>query len=141
MASKKEFIEDNFSDHSIDDDTMPDEEFNLFKIYRDKLPSYPDIKKKGPNINLKIQHKRYNTQKEKEFFLAKIQKKKKTELCKTYEIYHDCYYKDDCCFAHGMEELRENSSFSSYKIKMCQSFQKNSVCNFGIRCSYKHCIK
>ena len=70
-ASKKEFIEDNFSDDSIDDDTMPDEEFNLFKIYRDKLPSYPDIEKKGPNINLKIQHKRYNTQKEKEFFLRK----------------------------------------------------------------------
>ena len=82
MASKKEFIEDNFSDHSIDDDTMPDEEFNLFKIYRDKLPSYPDIEKKGPNINLKIQHKRYNTQKEKEFFLRKKKKRRRQNCVK-----------------------------------------------------------
>ena len=56
-------------------------------------------------------------------------------------IPHDCYYKDECCFAHGIEELRDDSSFSSYKTKICKNFQEDSVCFFGIRCSYKHVIK
>ena len=101
----------------------------------------PTVEQRGPNINLKIQHKRYSNQKEKEFFFTKIKTKKKTELCKNYELYHDCYYKDECCFAHGIDELRENINFSSYKTKMCKSFHYNNYCNFGIRCSYRHNIK
>ena len=137
----KEMEEDYYSDKSFDDETIPDEEFNKYKKSRDRLPSCPSADQKGPNINLKIHHKRYSNQKEKEFFLAKIKRKKKTELCKNYELYHDCYYKDQCCFAHGEDELRENLIFSSYKTKMCKSFQENYICNFGIRCSYKHKIK
>jgi len=137
----KETEEDYYSDKSFDDETIPDEEFNKYKKSRNRLPSCPSADQKGPNINLKIHHKRYSNQKEKEFFLAKIKRKKKTELCKNYELYHDCYYKDQCCFAHGEDELRENLIFSSYKTKMCKSFQENYICNFGIRCSYKHKIK
>ena len=96
-GNKKEIAEDNFSDKSFDEETIPDEEFNKTK--------------------------------------------KKTELCKNYELYHDCYYKEECCFAHGVDELRENINSSSYKTKMCKSFQNNFVCNFGIRCSYRHNIK
>ena len=138
---EKEMAEYYDSDQSFDDETIPDEEFNKYKKSRDRLPSYPSLEQKGPNINLKIAHKRYSNQKEKEFFLAKIKKKKKTELCKNYEIYHDCYYKDQCCFAHGEKELRDNLNISGYKTKMCKSFQENYICNFGIRCSYKHKIK
>ena len=137
----KEMEEDYYSDKSFDDETIPDEEFNKYKKSRDRIPSCPSVDQKGPNINLKIHHKRYSNQKEKEFFLAKIKRKKKTELCKNYEIYHDCYYKDQCCCAHGEDELRDNLIFSSYKTKMCKSFQENYICNFGIRCSYKHKIK
>ena len=96
---------------------------------------------KGPNINLKIEHKRFSNQKEKEFFFEKIKRKKKTELCKNYELYHDCYYGDTCCFAHGIDELRDNILLPSYKTKMCKSFMENKTCNFGIRCSYQHKIK
>ena len=138
---EKELSEDNCSDKSFDDETIPDEEFNKNKKIRDKLLSCPFVDNKGPNINLKIEHKRYSNQKEKEFFFAKIKRKKKTELCKNYELFHDCYYKDECCFAHGIEELRDNFLFTSYKTKICKSFNENKICNFGIRCSYRHVIK
>ena len=140
-CSKLGFRENIYSDHSINDDISSDEFLNLFQESRDKFPSYTNDEQKGPNINLKIQHKRYKSQEEKNFFFVKIKKKKKTELCKTYEVYHDCYYKDECCFAHGIEELRDNSNFSSYKTKICKNFQDNSVCFFGIRCAYKHIFK
>ena len=94
---------------------------------------------KGPNINLKISHKRYSNQKEKQFYLKKS--KKKTKLCKNYELYHDCYYGDNCCFAHGMDELRDNILLPSYKTKLCKSFIDNKICNFVIRCSYQHKLK
>ena len=132
---------DDFSDKSFDEETIPDEDFNKSKRRRSKFMSFHNVEQKGPNINLKINHKRYSNQKEKEFFLAKIKRKKKTELCKNYELYHDCYYKNECSFAHGLEELRENINFPSYKTKLCKSFQENKVCNFGIRCTYRHHIK
>ena len=129
------------SDKSLEEETIPDEDFNKIIKNRTKFLSCPNVEQKGPNINLKINHKRYSNQKEKEFFFEKIKRKKKTELCKNYELYHDCYYKDQCSFAHGIEELRENLICPSYKTKMCKSFQENKVCNFGIRCSYRHNIK
>ena len=132
---------DYFSDKSFDEETIPDEDFDKGKKHRPKLLSCPNVEQKGPNINLKINHKRYSNQKEKEFFFEKIKRKKKTELCKNYELYHDCYFKDECSFAHGIEELRENFIFPSYKTKLCKSFHENKVCNFGIRCTYSHNIK
>ena len=38
---------------------------------RIKLMLCPNVEQKGPNINLKINRKRYSNQKEKEFFLKK----------------------------------------------------------------------
>ena len=139
--NKKDLFDDDISDASLDEDTIPDEDFSVKK--RDKMLSCPNVEnnKDGPNINLKINYKRYSNQKEKEFFFEKIKRKKKTELCKNYELYHACFYKDNCCFAHGIEELRENIISPNYKTKSCKSFIDNKVCNFGIRCSYKHIIK
>ena len=138
----KKINEDQLSTRSYDEETIPDEDFfkEIIKT-RTKLLSCPNVEQKGPNINLKINRKRYSNQKEKEFFFEKIKRKKKTELCKNYEFYHDCYYGDNCCFAHGIEELRDNILLPSYKTKMCKSFIENKTCNFGIRCSYKHQIK
>lgn len=130
------------TDISFDEETIPDEDFKKNNNKkRTKLMSCPNVDKTGPNINLKIEHKRYSNQKEKEFFLQKIKRKKKTELCKNYELYHDCYYKEDCCFAHGIEELRDNIIQPGYKTKLCKSFFENMICNFGVRCTYKHSIK
>ncbi len=129
------------SDKSFDEETLPDEDFNKYAKKRDKIMSCPNVDKTGPNINLKLDIKRYSNQKEKEFFFDKIKRKKKTELCKNYELYHDCYYKNECSFAHGIEELREKRILPCYKTKLCKSFINKKVCNFGIRCSYKHSIK
>jgi hypothetical protein len=135
---------DIFSEGSIEEETIPDEDFlNFNNKNRNKMMSCPNVENNniGPNINLKIEHKRYSNQKEKEFFYQKIKRKKKTELCKNYEFYHDCFYKNKCSFAHGKEELREEIVQPSYKTKSCKSFIENKVCNFGIRCNYKHIIK
>ena len=141
--SAKKINEDNLSNLSFDEETIPDEDFNKENKKRDKLNSYPNanLEHKGPNINLKITHKRYSNQKEKELFFEKIKKKKKTELCKNYELYHDCYYGENCCFSHGIDELRDNVPSPSYKTKLYKSFTENGICNFGNRCSYKHQIK
>jgi hypothetical protein len=140
--STKKFNEDILSNKSFDEDTIPDEDFNeTNNIKRTKLKSCPNVENKGPNINLKINYKRYSNQKEKELFFEKIKKKKKTELCKNYEFYHDCYYGENCCFAHGVDELRDNILSPNYKTKMCKSFIDNKYCSFGIRCSYLHKIK
>ena len=141
--SAKKTNEENLSNLSFDEETIPDEYFNKENKKRDKLNSCPNanLEHKGPNINLKITHKRYSNQKEKELFFEKIKMKKKTELCKNYELYHDCYYGDNCCFAHGLDELRDNVPLPSYKTKLCKSFTENGICNFGNRCSYKHQIK
>ena len=129
------------SNKSIEDDTIPDEDFFINKKEREKKNSYTiGSQHRGPNINLKIAHKRYSNQKEKEMFYEKIKRKKKTELCKNYELYKDCYYGENCSFAHGIDELRENIILPSYKTKLCKSFVENSTCNFGMRCSYQHKI-
>ena len=140
--SKKNNDNEILSNQSFDDETIPDEDFNKnSQIKRLKLNSCPNIEQKGPNINLKINHKRYSNQKEKELFFEKIKKKKKTELCKNYELYHDCYYGNNCSFAHGLDELRDNIILPKYKTKLCKNFIENKTCNFGIRCSYQHKIK
>ena len=107
-----------------------------------KLSSMPELDSNiGPNINLKITQKRYSNRKEKEYFFEKIKRKKKTELCNNYEMFHDCYYKNECSFAHGIEELRENFNEIPSKIQKCISFEKKGFCPFGIRCNYIHYIK
>ena len=72
--------EDILSNKSYDEETIPDEDFNKNKKKREKLNSCPNVEQKGPNINLKIARKRYRNQKEKEFFFAKIKRKKKNRI-------------------------------------------------------------
>ena len=67
-CSKIGFKENNLSDHSMNDDILADGILNLFQESRDKVPSISNNEQKGPNINLKIQHKRYKSQEEKNFF-------------------------------------------------------------------------
>ena len=140
----KNVNEEILSDGSFEEETIPDEDFTKTNNKgRSKILSCPNVDNNniGPNINLKVEHKRYSNQKEKEFFFEKIKRKKKTELCKNYELYHDCFYKNNCCFAHGKEELRGEIIQPSYKTRLCKSFEEKKFCNFGIRCSYKHIIK
>ena len=115
-------------DSSIDNEnveTIPDEEFEKqFQKQREKLISWPNSKNQiGPNINWHFQKKRYSNEQERTFFFDKIKKKKKTELCKNFELYHDCFYKDES-FAHGVEELRQNCELPKYKAKIGNPSQR-----------------
>ena len=51
---------EDFSDKSFDEETIPDEDFNKTKKLRSKLMSCPNVEKRGPNINLKVNSKRYS---------------------------------------------------------------------------------
>ena len=84
FQKKEENEQEDLSNNSIEDDTIPDEDFDTNKKHRNKINSYPNLlmEHRGPNINLKIIHKRYSNQKEKEMFYEKIKRKKKTELLK-----------------------------------------------------------
>ena len=95
----------------------------------------------GPNINLKYFKKKYDTEEEKHLITKKIRTKKKTELCKNWEIYNDCYFKDECSFAHGIDELRTDTPVSGSKNRLCKYFHEKGYCLFGKRCNYRHVIK
>lgn len=96
----------------------------------------------GPNVNLKIPKKFLPTEEEKEFFKKKIRSTKKTEMCKNWSLYHDCYFKQKCSFAHGDTELRQKTKDNTkYKTKVCKTFSEKAFCPFGNRCVYSHIIK
>ena len=135
-----------FETRESDEETIPDEDYNLTGRNKKAVNSWhvgvsnrPKLTE-GPNINLKYFKKTYDTEEEKQFITKKIRKKKKTELCKNWEIYHDCYYKNECSFAHGLEDLRTDINISGSKNRLCTSFQEKGYCLFGKRCNYRHII-
>ena len=70
------------------------------------------------------------------------QKKYRTELCKYFEINGRCKFGDNCIFAHGKENLRENlCKKSGYKKRPCVNFFEKGFCMYGNRCQFSHDIK
>ena len=68
-----------------------------------------------------------------------FQVKKKTELCKTFQLGHSCPYGSKCSFAHGVEEIRAKVLVpSNYKTVKCKQFFERGHCNFGPRCQFLH---
>lgn len=144
MASKHLCL---FESRDSEEETIPDEDYNLISRKKKEINSWhvgisnrPKLTE-GPNINLKYFKKKYDTEEEKHFITKKIRTKKKTELCKNWEIYHDCYFKNECSFAHGIDELRTDTLVSGSKNRLCKSFQEKGYCLFGKRCNYRHVIK
>ena len=137
-----------FESRDSEAETIPDEDYNnLLGRNKKEVNSWhvgvsnrPKLNE-GPNINLKYFKKKYDTEEEKHFITKKIRTKKKTELCKNWEIYHDCYFKNECSFAHGIDELRTDTPVSGSKNRLCKSFQEKGFCLFGKRCNYRHVIK
>ena len=135
-----------FESRDSEEETIPDEDYSLLGKHKKEVNSWhvgvsnrPKLSE-GPNINLKCFKKKYDTEEEKHYITKKIRTKKKTELCKNWEIYNDCYFKNECSFAHGIDELRTNTFVGGSK-KLCKSFQENGTCLFGKRCNYRHVIK
>jgi hypothetical protein len=99
----------------------------------------------GPNVNIKFPKNKNRSSEQIEFFKRKICKTKKTELCKNWELFGDCFFKDKCSFAHGEYELRnkilvKNDENIKYKTKPCRSFIEKGYCAFGNRCQYTHVV-
>jgi hypothetical protein len=150
---------DSYGDVTTIPDTIPDEEYyNNHNITVKQHKSLPESLKndlhkdlqghlnpktilQGPNINIKVPKRRYKSNDEKNYFFNKIKTKQKTELCKNWVLYNDCYYKNTCSFAHGEAELRHGHSTIKYKTKVCQMFKENHFCNYGNRCIYLHIIR
>ena len=70
------------------------------------------------------------------------QKKYRTELCKYYEINGRCKFGENCIFAHGKNNLRENlCKKSGYKKRPCVNFFDKGYCMYGNRCQFSHDLK
>jgi hypothetical protein len=98
-----------------------------------------EISNFGVNVNIPKPKKNSYTSQQKEFFKNKIKKTKKTELCKNWELYGNCFFNNTCSFAHGHSELRKKDlENQKYKTKKCKAFKSERYCQFGMRCQYSH---
>jgi hypothetical protein len=65
--------------------------------------------------------------------------KYKTEICKNFQLTGKCKFGPRCCFAHGLEELRQKTQLGlSYKLKVCKNYHELGYCKYGQRCQYVH---
>lgn len=90
-------------------------------------------------IDVKPKRKTFNNEEDKKKFIEGFTQKKKTELCKNWELNGSCRYGDSCSFAHGKNELKSKTHLNSnYKQKPCKQFLLKGICFYGSRCQYLH---
>ena len=120
-------------------------EENNNKFQLDSLSFIPKSLNKFTNKFEDDYFKNKKTEKEEEKEKEKeeqSQKKYRTELCKYFEINGRCKFGDNCIFAHGKENLRENlCKKSGYKKRPCVNFFEKGFCMYGNRCQFSHDIK
>ena len=75
-----------------------------------------------------------------------LSKKKKTELCKNWELHGNCPFNEKviminkCTFAHGYGDIKSKSNSNlKFKTSPCKSYFMRGVCQYGHRCQYIHC--
>ena len=124
---------------------LKQKEENNQKFQLDSLSFIPKSLKKFSNKFEDDYFKNKKTEKEEEEEKEKeeqSQKKYRTELCKYFEINGRCKFGDNCIFAHGKENLRENlCKKSGYKKRPCINFFEKGFCMYGNRCQFSHDIK
>ena len=124
---------------------LKQKEENNQKFQLDSLSFIPKSLKKFSNKFEDDYFKNKKTKKEEEEEKEKeeqSQKKYRTELCKYFEINGRCKFGDNCIFAHGKENLRENlCKKSGYKKRPCVNFFEKGFCMYGNRCQFSHDIK
>ena len=124
---------------------LKQKEENNQKFQLDSLSFIPKSLKKFSNKFEDDYFKNKKTEKEEEKEKEKeeqSQKKYRTELCKYFEINGRCKFGDNCIFAHGKENLRENlCKKSGYKKRPCVNFFEKGFCMYGNRCQFSHDIK
>jgi len=126
-------MEFNFSDKQFEKRFSENNNSEKFKYFQEEFV--------GPNVNIKFPKKKIKTEEDKKYLREKIKTKQKTELCKNWVLYNDCFFKETCSFAHGEEELRSKNIPFNYKTQICKSFFEKSYCVYGNRCHYSHKIR
>lgn len=85
--------------------------------------------------------KKFVNKEERFEFNQKIEKMKKTEMCRNIVMYGHCKYGDSCSYAHNNDELVPKSHLpSNYKTKLCSQYQEQGYCMYGQRCQFLHSI-
>ena len=140
-------IQNNESQNKNSQNKRKHIEENNNKFQLDSLSFIPKSLNKFTNKFEEDYFKNKKTEKEEEKEKEKekeeqSQKKYRTELCKYFEINGRCKFGDNCIFAHGKENLRENlCKKSGYKKRPCVNFFEKGFCMYGNRCQFSHDIK
>lgn len=85
--------------------------------------------------------KKFCNKEERFEFNQKIEKMKKTEMCRNIIMYQHCKYGDACSYAHNIDELVPKQHLpSNYKTKLCSQYHEDGYCMYGQRCQFLHSI-
>jgi hypothetical protein len=64
--------------------------------------------------------RQFNNAEERFQFRQQYESKKKTELCRNFEMYGTCRYGDTCSYAHGAHQLQKKTHLpSNFMTKLC----------------------
>ena len=75
--------------------------------------NYCEATRQGKRKNFKNAEERHQ-------FKSQYEIKKKTELCRNFEIYGKCKFGDSCSYAHGRDELQKKTHVpTNFKTKLC----------------------
>ncbi|CAD8081085.1 unnamed protein product [Paramecium sonneborni] len=117
----------------------PTEFYYNIKNIDDQSESTDDEDYEQFEIDVQPKKKYFETIEEKIQFIEEYTKKKKTELCKNFQLMGFCKFGDDCSFAHGYQELQAKTHLhQKYKTKPCNRYFSQGFCPYGIRCQYLH---
>ncbi|CAD8087318.1 unnamed protein product [Paramecium sonneborni] len=107
--------------------------------YDNQSASTDDDDDKQFQIDVQPKRKHFDTIDEKKSYIEEYTKKKKTELCKNFQLTKFCKFGDECSFAHGYQELQAKTHLhQKYKTKRCNRYFNEGFCPYGIRCQYLH---
>jgi hypothetical protein len=91
------------------------------------------------DATIKKPRRKFGCKQEKDKFVESYKLKKKTEICKNWELTGNCKFGATCAFAHGLTELQaKNHLPGNYKTKMCKQFHEEGYCPYGHRCQFLH---
>jgi len=61
------------------------------------------------------------------------------QKCRYWTLGLECPFREQCCFAHGSNELRNKQHLPrNYRTKVCANFQRTGCCKYGERCQFLH---